>query len=212
MHRPFSEPSHTSLFLWVLTSQAWGSVTSGKKYELWSQTHMGSKSASPLLTVCVTSHEFLFRPIIIIINIISISTVQHSDSVFSFFGHTLSMWKSPGQGSNPFHSRDLSSCSEDDGSLTHRTPREHPVIQYFYSLWNDHPMSRCSLSPYKVTTILSTYSLCTHYHPVTYSFCSWKPGPPDPLHLFLPPPQPLVCSLCLWVCLYFVFIFFRFHI
>ena len=43
---------------------------------------------------------------------------KSSDKKDFFFPHTHSTWKFPGQGSNPYHSSDLSCCSDNTRSLT----------------------------------------------------------------------------------------------
>ena len=44
---------------------------------------------------------------------------------FFFFGRTHGMWKFPGQRMNPYHSSDLSHCSDNAGSLTQLVSRSH---------------------------------------------------------------------------------------
>ena len=51
--------------------------------------------------------------------------------LFIYFGGTLDMWKFPGQGSNPCHSNDPSSCSDNARSLTHCATRELLSPLYF---------------------------------------------------------------------------------
>ena len=43
---------------------------------------------------------------------------------FFFFGYACSMWKCPGQGSNPYHSSNLSQSSHNSECLSHCTTRE----------------------------------------------------------------------------------------
>ena len=52
-------------------------------------------------------------------------------SFFFFFGHGHSMWKFPGQGSNPYHISDPSHCSDDTRSLTCCATRE--LLKYILS-------------------------------------------------------------------------------
>ena len=55
-----------------------------------------------------------------------------SNKVFRLlFGHTLSMWKLPGQGSNPCQSPDPSCGSDVRGFLTHCSARELLAVRYF---------------------------------------------------------------------------------
>ena len=53
----------------------------------------------------------------------AVSIKDHSIS-----GHVYTTWKSLGQGLNPRHSNDSSCCSDNIGSLTHRTTRELPGL------------------------------------------------------------------------------------
>ena len=55
-------------------------------------------------------------------------------SVIFFFGHTHSMQKFPGLGSNPSHSSDLSSCSDNTRSLTGCTTGELLIFDFYICL------------------------------------------------------------------------------
>ena len=54
-----------------------------------------------------------------------VNCTHHTSEVgIHFFGHAHSMWKFPGQGSNPCLSSDLSCYSDNTRSITHCTTRE----------------------------------------------------------------------------------------
>lgn len=82
-----------------------------------------------LLFICVLVYPLmLFKYVKFFIYIYVIILVMLSIylNFFFFFCHTHSMWKFPGQGSNPCHSSDLNHISDNAESLTHWATRELP--------------------------------------------------------------------------------------
>ena len=73
----------------------------------------------------------------------------------------------------------------------HLVPGAHHSDSYFCTLQNDHHhKSSYRLSPYKVITILLTYSPCCMFHPRDSFICNWKFVPLNLPHLFLSSPTP----------------------
>ena len=64
------------------------------------------------------------------------------------FGHANTMWKIPGQGSNPHHSSNPSCCRDNAGSSTHCTTRELlalVVLVWVCILWDCQHTELCHL-------------------------------------------------------------------
>ena len=74
------------------------------------------------------------------------------------FGHTWSMWKFPGQGSNPSHSSDPSHCRDNAGSLTRYTTWDLNAL----FVWQSHTVL--------VTVALQEVLKSKHVKPPTLFF------------------------------------------
>ena len=87
-----------------------------------------------------------------------------------FFGHTCSMWKFPGQGSNPSHSSNQSHSSDNARSLTHWATRELQItyISAKNNIWSFLPKLRIWLQEacgFMLAACLSLHAL-TRFHNV----------------------------------------------